>query len=128
MNKLCLVYKKRTIIRIFYFFENMNTDFLAIFKVVIAWFIDQPTHSIINKLNLCHSTIRKIILKIGGVDFSNDKLRDINKKVRIDETMFNFKCKSYHGRSPSIQTDALYIIAFDGKITRAFAKVIPNME
>ncbi|KCZ78507.1 hypothetical protein H311_00462 [Anncaliia algerae PRA109] len=42
--------------------------------------------------------------------------------------MLNFRCKSHCGRSPQNRTDALCTIEYDGKITRAFAKVIANKE
>ncbi|KCZ82413.1 hypothetical protein H312_00071 [Anncaliia algerae PRA339] len=42
--------------------------------------------------------------------------------------MLNFRCKSHRGRSPQNRTDALCIIEYDGKITRAFAKIIANKE
>ncbi|KCZ78341.1 hypothetical protein H311_00627 [Anncaliia algerae PRA109] len=42
--------------------------------------------------------------------------------------MLNFKNRSYHERSSSNRTEALSITEFDGKVTRAFAKIILNIE
>ncbi|KCZ76670.1 hypothetical protein H311_02327 [Anncaliia algerae PRA109] len=132
MNNKCRLYKKRTSIRKFSFFENINIDLLSIFKVIIGWCVDQPIHSIKKKLQLHPTTIRKIIGKlidrIGTVDFSDNKLGGPKQIIQIDETMLNFRCKSHRGRSPQNRTDALCIIEYDGKITRAFAKVIANKE
>ncbi|KCZ81306.1 hypothetical protein H312_01302 [Anncaliia algerae PRA339] len=78
MNKACKDYKKRHSIKSESFFENLNTDFLSIFKILTKWYCDQPQHSIRKNLNLHQKTIQKVILsllnKIGSIDFSEDKL------------------------------------------------------
>ncbi|KCZ81452.1 hypothetical protein H312_01124 [Anncaliia algerae PRA339] len=42
--------------------------------------------------------------------------------------MLNFKHRSHHERSSSNRIDALCITEFDGKVKRAFTKIILNME
>ncbi len=60
-------------------------------------------------------------------DFNVCKLGGPGKSVQIDETMLNYKCKSYRGRSPGNRTDALVIAEImDNKVTRIYAKVISD--
>ncbi|KCZ80791.1 hypothetical protein H312_01798 [Anncaliia algerae PRA339] len=132
MNKACKDYKKRHSIKSGSFFENLNTDFLSIFKILTRWCCDQPQHSIRKKLNLHQKTIQKVILrlldKIGPIDFSEDKLGGREAIVQVDETMLNYRCKSHRGRSSRNRTDAITIVEYKNNITRASAKVISNKE
>ncbi|KCZ77362.1 hypothetical protein H311_01624 [Anncaliia algerae PRA109] len=72
--------------------------------------------------------MKKLIQKIPETNFESSKLGGPKFVVEIDETMLNFKCKSHRGRSPSNKTDALCIVEVGQRITRAFAKVIPNKK
>ncbi|KCZ79507.1 hypothetical protein H312_03107 [Anncaliia algerae PRA339] len=72
--------------------------------------------------------MKKLIQKIPETNFESSKLGGPKFVVEIDETMLNFKCKSHRGRSPSNKTDALCIVEVGQKITRAFAKIIPNKK
>lgn len=58
------------------------------------------------------------------LDFRNYKLSNIASKK--DETMFNFNCGSYRGRSPTNRSDALCIVEYLDGIKRIFATVNPK--
>ena len=44
--------------------------------------------------------------------------------VNIDDTMFNYMCKSYKGNSPSKKTDIIYIVDFYGHITNTYTCIL----
>lgn len=47
-------------------FEDLNVEFLSVFKVIIRSSERQPQFSIINNLSLSKSTVIKIISKLKG--------------------------------------------------------------
>ncbi|KCZ75679.1 hypothetical protein H311_03339 [Anncaliia algerae PRA109] len=53
-----------------------------------------------------------------------NKLGGPSNIVQIDETVMNYKSKSHRGRSPLNMTDALCIVEFTDKITKAYATTI----
>jgi hypothetical protein len=65
-------------------------------------------------MDLSHFTVKKIIdcliSRIEPPNFINSKLGGPGRRIEIDETMLNFKCKSHRGRSPSNHSDAICII------------------
>ncbi|KCZ76629.1 hypothetical protein H311_02369, partial [Anncaliia algerae PRA109] len=114
------------------FFTGFNCSLKDIMLVILRYSCFMQVYSIKAALNLSPRTIErimeKLIQKIPVTNFESSKLGGPKFVVEIDETMLNFKCKSHRGRSPSNKTDALCIVEVDQKITRAFAKIIPNKK
>lgn len=132
INSHCDKYRKMISIRKNSFFENFNLSILTIIKIFIRWACDQPQYSIIQNLEINTRTYKKIILKfmevVDSYDSNDDKLGGPGKIVQVDETSLNFKVKSHRGRSPINKTDALCIVEFDTRISRAFACVISDKK
>ncbi|KCZ82279.1 hypothetical protein H312_00302, partial [Anncaliia algerae PRA339] len=81
--------------------------------------------SIIRKLSISKYTLKKIkdkLFYLMKLDFDKmNKPGGPSTIVQIDETMMNYKYKSHRGRSPLNKTDALCIVEFTDKITKAYA-------
>ena len=60
--------------------------------------------------------------------FFKQQARQCWKKVQIDETMLNYKCKSHRGRLPTNRTDCICLVEVRVKIERAYAVCIPNKK
>ena len=65
-----------------------------------------------------------MFVRIPAPNFSANKLIGPGKNVQVDETMINYKVRSYSGRSPDKRTDALYILDVANGIARVYAYVI----
>lgn len=132
INKLCTKYKVYFSIRKNSFFDKFSTSLRIIFKILLKYACKQQVYTIVESLDINAKTVEKIIIHlisfIPKPDFSNDKLGGPGVIVQVDETMFNYKCKSHRGRSPANRTDALCIVEVNRIITRAFACVIPNKK
>lgn len=50
------------------------------------------------------------------------------KIVQVDETALNHSVKAHRGRAPLNKTDALCIIEYDTKISKAYACVIKDKK
>ncbi|KAM0677329.1 hypothetical protein COBT_004240, partial [Conglomerata obtusa] len=72
--------------------------------------------------------IKDLTNRMPNTNFSSNKLGGPGFIIQIDETMMNFKSKSHRGRSSTNKTDALCIIEYSDRITRAFATVIANKK
>lgn len=131
-KKSCLSFKKYVSIRKNSFFSGFKASFQEILNILFLYACRVQKFSIVLMLPKCEPTIRKVIdkliRKIPECDFSQNKLGGLGKIVQIDETMMNYKCKSHRGRSSENRTDSLCMVETDGKITRAFAVVIPNKK
>ena len=131
-NPHCDRYRKMVSIRKNSFFNNFNVSLLTIIKILIRWACNQPQHSIIQNLGINSRTYKKIIRKfmelVDFYDLKENKLGGAGKIVQVDETSLNFKVKSHRGRSPINKTDALCIVEFDTRISRAFACVISDKK
>ncbi len=94
--------------------------------------MEQQNYSINRYMNCDISVVAKVTNKITDMIpvqyFGNNKFGGIGTFVQEDETNLNYKAKSHRSRSPSNKTDALVIIEYRGRITRAFKQVIPNKE
>lgn len=55
------------------------------------------------------------------LDFLCEKLGGVNKIIRVDENMLNYKMKSHKRRPHMNKTDALCVIEFDTDIKRVFS-------
>ncbi|KCZ78689.1 hypothetical protein H311_00273 [Anncaliia algerae PRA109] len=128
----CLKNRKYYSVRENSFFMGFNCSLKDIMLVIVRYSCFMQVYSIKAALNLSPRTIerimKKLIQKIPETNFESSKLGGPKFVVEIDETMLNFKCKSHRGRSPSNKTDALCIVEVGQKITRAFAKIIPNKK
>jgi hypothetical protein len=94
-----------------------------------------PTHSIVNTLEISNPTLNKLTkllnLKMESENQAMSKLGGIGKTIHIDETMMNFKIKSHRGRAPSNNTNALCIVEVDNttrRIEKVWAEVLPNIQ
>ena len=114
------------------FFEQFNIPLRATLGIIAKYANRVPRKAIAKSLNVSDSSILKVINKLVEilpvVDFSNNKLGGGRKKVQIDETMLNYKCKSHRGRSPTNRTDCLCLVEVGVKIERVYAVCIPNKK
>lgn len=131
-NSACFKDRPRLNIRTNSFFININLPLLTIIKILIRWSKDIPQSITINMLGIDHRTYKKVIQKflslVGEFNFRSNKLGGPGKIVQIDETGLNFKIKAHRGRAPQNKTDALCIVEYENRITRAFACVIQDKK
>ncbi|KAG0434332.1 hypothetical protein DMUE_5224, partial [Dictyocoela muelleri] len=129
MSVNCKYYKKYKSIRSGSFFDNSNISIKMVLQIILFYVARMPRSGMINYLNLVRSTILRIINKIvdriPDPDFSSNKFGGDGKIVQVDETMLNYKIKSYRGKASTNRTDALCIIEFENEIKRVFACIIP---
>ncbi|KAG0439999.1 hypothetical protein DMUE_2059 [Dictyocoela muelleri] len=131
MQRICKDYKKYTSVRGGSFFLGFNLPITKIIKILVKYVSRQSIKSICSSITSVspksiHRIIKKLKFLIQEPCFIENKLGGIGSVVQVDETMLNYKCKSHRGRSPSNRTDALVIVEVRGRVTRVYAKVIPN--
>lgn len=131
-NSLCSYHNEYFSIRINSFFEGFKSDIRFIFQVLIKYLTRTQTFAIVDFFRRDKAIIFKIISefksRIPAFNYEENKLGGPGVIVQIDETMLNYKCKSHRGRSATNKTDAISIVEVGDRITRAFARVIPNKE
>ena len=114
------------------FFEQFNIPLRATLGIIAKYANRVPRKAIARILYVSKSSILKVINKLVEilpvVDFSNNKLGGGGKKVHIDETMLNYKCKSHRLRFPTNRTDCLYLVEVGVKIERVFAVCISTKK
>lgn len=128
----CLAYKKKVSLRHGGFFEGFRLPLKLILRVLYRWSVNQSQESIVSSLNIIGRTYKKIILKF--LDYverhgnQDEKMGGPGKIVQVDETALNHGVKAHRGRAPTNKTDALCIIEYDTKITKAYACVIGDKK
>lgn len=133
LSSNCPDYLKYFSIRVDSFFSGFDSKITDILRVLAKFSNEVLQKSIISsmssiKASTVRTIVRKLVEAIPVPNFTNDKLGGFTKIVQADETMMNYKCKSHRGRSPYNRTDALVIVEVVDKVTRVFARVIPDKK